>query len=260
MNNLSDNIKIQILVTNLRQKYVSACLKTSNYIIYENREYVKGDFDYTILPMMYEQTFDIIKNSNNSVFLGGNFKQEELLKGKENNNLLIDYFNNEEVKYQNAFLTAEAAISLAISKSLFTLKDSACLIIGFGRIGKLISKLLSPYTNNITISARKAIDLALIDTLGFKTIETDKITNISKYDIIFNTVPHLVLNSDVLTTVKHESLIIDLASKPGGTDFEFANNNKINCIHALALPHKISPISDAQILSDSIIKIISERS
>ena len=66
---MSNNIKIQILLTDARQKYISACLKTSGYIIYENTEYVKGDFDYTILPMMYKGTIDILNNSNNTVFL-----------------------------------------------------------------------------------------------------------------------------------------------------------------------------------------------
>ena len=102
--------------------------------------------------------------------------------------------------------------------------------------------------------------MALIDSLGFESIITGKYDDISKYDIIFNTVPHLILNHKLLTTAKQNLLIIDLASKPGGTDFEFTSKNEINCIHALALPHKISPLSDAKILTDSIIKIISERS
>ncbi len=252
--------KLQIIVSDNRQKYIAECLKKSNYIIYENNEYVKGDFDATILPMMYPYTLSILEKTTNSIFLGGNFKDEELITGKKNNNLLIDYFKNEHVKYENAFLTAEAAISFAISETDFSLKNSECLIIGFGRIGKLILKLLTPFSNNITVSARKDVDLALVNSCGYKSIHTEKICDISKFNIIFNTVPHLILNQEVLGTAKKDIFIIDLASKPGGTDFNYADINKMHCIHALGLPHKISPLSDARILSDSIIKIISERS
>jgi len=78
-------------------------------------------------------------------------------------------------------------------------------------------------------------------------------------DIVFNTVPAMVLDRDLLFKLNKEALIIDLASKPGGVDFLAAEELGIKTIHALGLPGKTAPVSAARIIKDTIYNILEER-
>lgn len=82
--------------------------------------------------------------------------------------------------------------------------------------------------------------------------------HLKRYDIIFNTVPHLILKEDNIKYIKEDCLIIDLASKPGGVDKEVAEKKKIKLIPALALPGKIAPVTTAEYMKQTIYNIIKE--
>ena len=69
-----------------------------------------------------------------------------------------------------------------------------------------------------------------------------------EYAYIFNTVPKKVLTSKELENVSGEVTIIDIASRPGGTDFEYCRANKINEVQALGLPGKYAPKRSAEVL------------
>ena len=84
------------------------------------------------------------------------------------------------------------------------------------------------------------------------------IKNIKTYDIIFNTIPALILDEEILSNVKKDALIIDLASKPGGVDFEAAKALGVRVIWALSLPGKVAPVSSGAIIKDTIMNIIKE--
>lgn len=131
----------------------------------------------------------------------------------------IDYYNREELMVKNAVPTAEGAIEIALSEMPVTLADSSALIVGYGRIGKILAKILLALGAEVTVSARRWGDLAWIEALGAKSVHTSKIAaDIGKYDVIFNTVPSVVLGEDALAAMAPDSLIIDLASVPGGAD------------------------------------------
>ena len=72
------------------------------------------------------------------------------------------------------------------------------------------------------VEARKYADLAMIEGHGYEPLPLDNLKDhIHEFDIIFNTIPSLILDDEILTKVKKDALIIDLASKPGGIDFEY---------------------------------------
>ena len=125
----------------------------------------------------------------------------------------------EELAVLNAIPTAEGALAFAINNSPLTLSGSSVLVAGFGRCAKPLARLLKAFGARVTVAARKRKDLALARTLGYRTVEfTDLQANSDKYDFIFNTVPAPVINVKVLQNTHENSLIIDLASSPGGTD------------------------------------------
>ena len=74
--------------------------------------------------------------------------------------------------------------------------------------------------------------------------------------IIFNTVPHVLLTKDILKELRKDVIIIDLASAPGGVDYEEGKKLGLNIIKALSLPGKLSPVTAGKAIYKSISNII----
>ena len=172
--------------------------------------------------------------------------------------LLYDYFDREEFAVRNAVPTAEGAIEIAMHEYPGTINGSKCLIAGFGRIGKVLAGLLKGLGADVTISARKQKDLAWIELLGYTSVHTSKISQKSRYDIIFNTVPNLIFDSHTLALCAKDAIVIDLASLPGGVDFEAAKRLKIKSIQALSLPGKVAPKTAGEIIKLTIYNMMEE--
>lgn len=171
----------------------------------------------------------------------------------------IDYLKREELMIKNAVPTAEGAIETALAEMPITLHSSKCLVVGYGRIGKILSSMLNGFGANVSVSARKHSDLAWIDARGFSPLYNSELENkISDFDVIFNTVPAMVLDKAVLKNVNPDSLIIDLASKPGGVDFLTAKDLGLKVIWSLGLPGKCAPITSGAIIKDTVINILNE--
>ncbi|MGN0177827.1 MAG: NAD(P)-dependent oxidoreductase, partial [Monoglobaceae bacterium] len=148
---------------------------------------------------------------------------------------------------------------LAMANTPYTIHQSRCLVVGYGRIGKLLSEDLRALGADVTATARKHSDLAWIEARGFKACRTEKLADIAGgFDIIFNTVPHPVINFKVLSATRPEVLIIDLASKPGGVDFDTAKELGRRVIWALSLPGKAAPLTAGRIIKNTLMNILEE--
>lgn len=134
---------------------------------------------------------------------------------------LVDYFEREELAVLNAIPTAEGAIEIAMRETPRTVHNSRCLILGNGRIGKVLGRMLTGLGAKVTVCARKYRDFAYCTANGQDSISFSQLEEkAGDYDIIFNTVPDCVMGYKVLTKVRDDCLVIDLASKPGGADVE----------------------------------------
>ena len=172
---------------------------------------------------------------------------------------IIDIMKREELAVLNTFSTAEGAIEIAIANTNKILHGSNVLILGFGRIGKVLARKLAGLSAKVTCAARKDEDLAWIKAYGHMATNINLLgENLSQYDIILNTVPHLILNQELLNYVKEDCLLIDLASNPGGIDKRAAKNRQLKLIWALALPGKVAPITTAEFIKDTIYNILKE--
>ncbi len=168
-----------------------------------------------------------------------------------------DILEMEEYAVLNAIATAEGAIQIAMEEYPKTLSGSNILVMGFGRIGKILAKMLQGIGANVYCEARKEPDLAYIKAYGYKPIHLKSLDeHLPKFDIIINNIPVLVLDENRLNQVKKDVLILDLASNPGGVDFEYAKQNNLKTIWALALPGKVAPVSAAQYIRDTIYNIL----
>ena len=170
-----------------------------------------------------------------------------------------DYFAREELAVKNAVPTAEGAIQIAMEELPTTMFGARVLVIGFGRIGKLLAHRLKGMGAKVTVSARNYRDLAWIEAYGYCGEHTDQLQGwLCNYDLIINTVPAPVLSEALLEDVSPDCLIIDLASRPGGVDFESAAALGLKVIWALSLPGKVAPVTSGKIIRDTIYHILQE--
>lgn len=190
----------------------------------------------------------------NKKFIAGNITKE--LK-KESLIETHDLLEIEEYAILNAIATAEGAIQIAMEEYPRTLSGSKILVMGFGRIGKILAKILQGIGSQVYCEARKKEDLAYIKAYGYTPVDLKELDeNLQNFDIIINNIPVLILDKLRLDLLKKDVLIIDLASKPGGVDFEYAKQKNIKTIWALALPGKVAPLSSAEYIKEVLEKNI----
>ena len=172
----------------------------------------------------------------------------------------IDILKNEYFTIKNTVPTAEGAIAKAIELTDINIDKANIMVLGFGRVGKTLCYKLKNLGANVYAEARKERDLAWIDVFGYNAIPLEKINeNICKMDMIFNTIPELILDKSKLILMNEKTLIIDLASKPGGTDFESANKMGIKAILYSGIPGKIASEYEAELIKEVIYKEIKRK-
>ena len=110
------------------------------------------------------------------------------------------------------------------------------------RWGRRLGARLAALGANVTVCARRAEQRALAESLGLRGAELARLAALAPaFDTVVNTIPAPVLTEPVLTALRPGSLIVDLASKPGGTDFATAQRLGCKAIHALSLPAACAP-------------------
>lgn len=212
---------------------------------------------YARVPIPVEE---IIGAANpGMIVVGGKFDDGVIESAKSANVRLIDYYKREELAVLNTIPTAEGAIQIAMEELPITIHGSKCLVIGFGRVAKTLCNRLHALGANVSACARKCSDLAWIKTYGYTAVKLSSLEReVSEYDVVFNTAPAVLLTESVLSQLKKGCLVIDLASKPGGVDFETAGRIGIKTIWALSLPGKVAPLTAGAIIKDTILNVLSE--
>lgn len=167
----------------------------------------------------------------------------------------IDYLKLDSFCYLNAVPTAEGAIARAICDTPFCLWQSRVLVIGCGRIAKILADRLKALGCDLTVSARKGRDFAYLDALGIKHIHTNEVAkNAHRFDIIFNTIDLPIFeNFDKLKS----TYLYDLSTS-GCIDFNKAKENNIKAYKLPGIPGKIAPVTAGKIISQTVNQLIGE--
>lgn len=171
---------------------------------------------------------------------------------------VYDLLKREDFTLKNAYLTAEGAVSVAMDSYEGSIANAKILVIGYGRIGKYLSRMLRALGASVTVSSRSEIKRAEIYCDGNRAVSTSELLSISDYDIVFNTADAVILDEKLLENSDSLTLIIDLASGKGGTDFAAAEKLGFCAVHALGLPGKCSPKTAGEIIADTILTIPEE--
>ncbi len=175
-------------------------------------------------------------NKNKLIFAGGinNNMKEELDKKYLK---VIDILKREELAILNTIATAEGTIKIAIENTDKILQGANVLILGFGRVAKIVANKFSLLSTNVTCAARKISDLAWINAYGYNSLNiNDMLYDLKDFDIIINTVPQVLIREKELKHMNPDVVLIDLASNPGGVDSKIAEQMGLKYVWALALP------------------------
>ena len=179
--------------------------------------------------------------ADDAALCGGNLNHP-LLEGLPT----VDLLRDEEYLAANAALTADCALRVAAGELTTAFADASAVILGWGRIGKCLAKLLSALGTDVTIVARKEKDRAMIRALGYQAASVEDLNRLAPGKrLLFNTVPAPILGQEE-SAAWQECVKIDLASQRGldGPDV----------IWSRGLPGVRTPVSSGALIARTILR------
>ncbi|MED1202022.1 dipicolinic acid synthetase subunit A [Heyndrickxia acidicola] len=178
---------------------------------------------------------------------------------KRTNRRLVKLFERDDVAIYNSIPTVEGTIMMAIQHTEFTIHNSRVAILGLGRVGMSVARAFHHLGAKVKVGARRTEHLARIAEMGLDSFQLSELENeVRDIDICINTIPHLIVNAAVIQKMPTHTLIIDLASKPGGTDFRYAEKRGIKALLAPSLPGIVAPKTAGQILGNVLAQLLEE--
>lgn len=215
--------------------------------------------DVYILPILINnESYNLNLVKEKSIVIAG--KVSDNLKNELGNRnvTVVDFLDYEDFTIKNALATAEGAITIAMQKTPITIYQSKALVLGGGRIAKILASHLRNLGADVVVGLRNQIDTTILNTQNIKTKHLKDIDFSEKYDFIFNTVPANIISEENLRNIDKDTFLIELASKPYGFDTQKAKELGVNYEIASLLPGKTAPKSAGKFLYETIQNIIKE--
>lgn len=177
-------------------------------------------------------------------FYVGNGSKEWLRVLHDAHLTLHTYVQEELFVWENAHLTAEAFLKEFYKETARVVKNTSFHVAGFGRVGKMVARLLQEMGGDVKILARSPEQLAEAEMMGYKNASID-LPAAYKGSYLVNTIP-----ARWLTIQRNRPLFIfDLASAPGC----LVEPENIEYYTLLpGLPGKHFPIDAAIVLKDAL--------
>jgi dipicolinate synthase subunit A len=174
---------------------------------------------------------------------------------------LVELLDRDDVAIYNSIPTVEGALMMAIQNTDITIHGSQAIVLGLGRTGMSMARALHALGARVRVGARRQEHLARIYEMGLTPFHISELKQqVSNVDFVFNTIPQLILTAEVIAQMPQSAFILDLASKPGGTDFRFAERRGIKALLAPGLPGIVAPKTAGQILANTLSRLIAEQS
>ena len=213
--------------------------------------------DYILLPLPLEQSGLPLAQllgaaKPGALALGGKVTDSARTIARAAGVELVDYFARPELTVYNAIPTAEGCIGILLERRSRTLWGTAVLVLGFGPVGRALAVRLAALGARVTVAARRPVQRAMAEELGLRAVP---LTDLAAAAAAFDT----VVTAAVLAALPKGCLIVDLASKPGGTDFAAARRLGHTALHALSLPTVWAPETAGEALARTVQTILQER-
>jgi len=173
---------------------------------------------------------------------------------------LVELLERDDIAIYNSIPTAEGTLMMAIQNTDFTIHGSNAIILGLGRTGMTLARVLNALGAKVKVGARRPEHIARITEMGLTPFHINNLEkHVQDVDLLFNTIPQMIVTAKVIANMPHHSLIIDLASKPGGTDFRYAEKRGIKALLAPGLPGIVAPKSAGIIIANVLTRLILEQ-
>ncbi|ADC51975.1 MULTISPECIES: dipicolinic acid synthetase subunit A [Alkalihalophilus] len=170
---------------------------------------------------------------------------------------LVKLMDRDDIAIYNSIPTAEGTIMMAIQHTDITIHSACVAVIGLGRVGMSVARTFDALGANVKVGANESHQLARITEMGLTPFHTDHLKEeLADVDICINTVPELIITAKVLAEMPLHALIIDLASKPGGTDFRYAEKRGMKALLAPGLPGIVAPKTAGKILANVLSDLL----
>lgn len=165
----------------------------------------------------------------------------------------VNFLELESYLLKNAAVTAEGAVFLALKHMERTLMGANVLVVGWGRIGRFLAEKLAALGANTTVAVRQTGQKTELELLGFQTVTTGVYEDgLGKYDLVINTVPKPVIDSERFKTIRQDCVLIELASRPGGFPQEYLDK----VVMGQALPGKTAPRTAGENLVAAVLSCL----
>lgn len=269
------NRQTVLLISDMRQVYLAEiltrkgvnvrCLDIRNVeTVSEQLEKLKGflvEAEMLILPIpvskVPEQKIlnDILNKNltNGTKVLGGSFSAEQVELLTRRDIPYLDFMEDRIVTEENAVATAEGAIAELVAKSPYNIDEAKIIVAGYGCCGKAIAMRLKALGARVTVLARRREARREAKKEGFYAVDfafgPEEAMGAA---IVVNTVPAPVITRTIIRELPRDAYILDIASKPGGTDFACAKEYGIRADLVLGIPGKYAPKESARILARAI--------
>ncbi|CAM4274991.1 dipicolinate synthase subunit A [Paenibacillus endophyticus] len=170
---------------------------------------------------------------------------------------LVELFDRDDVAIYNSIPTAEGALMMAIQNTDITIHGSSSMVLGFGRTGFTMARTLKGLGSKVKVGVRRSEHFARAAEMGFEPFYiSGLLQHVSNIDLLFNTIPTMIVTAQIIANLPSRAVIIDLASKPGGTDFRFAEKRGIKAMLAPGLPGIVAPKTAGRIMADCLSQLI----
>lgn len=167
----------------------------------------------------------------------------------------FNFMHDELFCHKNACLTAEGLLGIIIENTELSFEEMQILILGYGRTGKSIEKVLNKLNIDILTVTTDDMEQALSKIYSKKSVDFSLLNEqLDKVNIIINTIPALVLDKAELDKITTSTVIFDIASCQG-TNFEYAKKKGIKVLHPLSIPAKHSPSMAGKLMYEKILGI-----
>ena len=167
----------------------------------------------------------------------------------------VDFMKQESITEGNAYITAEATIAELLKLSPYSIRAQNVIVTGYGKCAKAIAQLLKRLEASVTVVARREEAKNAAKEEGYEVCDFSEIKDkVQMCHSVINTVPALVLTQEILSAMPQDAVILDIASKPGGTDFDAAKELGIRSKLALGLPGIYSTKSSALLLEKAMLQ------
>ena len=252
--------QIAVIGGDARQAAAGRALARAGYTVCGAEQVALAD--YILLPLPLDETrtplAELLRAAKpGALALGGRLSAQAKQIAQEAGGELVDYFAREELTIRNAIPTAEGCLAILLRQRKRTLWGSGVLVTGFGPVGQALGPRLAALGADVPIAARRP---AQAESLGMQGAELARLARLAPaFDTVVNTIPAVVLTEPVLAALRPGSLIVDLASRPGGTDFAAARRLGLTALHALSLPAACAPETAGEFVAQTVCEILRER-